>query len=326
MAKSTCLARLAALLLPLLLTTPALAGDLKIAVIKFGTVSWEMDVIQHHGLAKAKGVALEVLPLANKNATTVALQAGDTDMIVTDWIWVSRQRTEGADYSFVPFSHASGALMVPPESPIKDIADLKGRKLGIAGGPLDKSWLLLRGHGLERLGFDLDGSVEKVFAAAPLLNEQILAGRLDGVINFWHFAARLEAKGYRRLLEVSDIAGSFGLESKVPLIGYVFRDALAQSDKDSLLGFLGATQEAKKILRASDEEWQRLRPLMRAKDDATFLALRDRYRQGIPDAWGSAQQKDAETLFAILAKYGGEKLVGASRELAPGTFWPHFSY
>ena len=320
--------RLAALLLPLLLATApaAQAGDLKIAVIKFGTVNWEMDVIRHHGLAKARGVALEVLPLANKNATTVALQAGDADMIVTDWIWVSRQRTEGADYSFVPFSHASGALMVPPDSPVKEIADLKGRKLGIAGGPLDKSWLLLRGHGLEQLGFDLDGSVEKVFAAAPLLNEQILAGRLDGVINFWHFAARLEAKGYRRVLEISDIAGSFGLESKVPLIGYVFRDALAQSDKDSLLGFMEATQEAKKILRTSDAEWQRLRPLMRAKDDATFLALRDRYRQGIPEAWGGAQQKDAAKLFAILAKYGGEKLVGASKELAPGTFWPHFNY
>lgn len=320
--------RLVALLLPLLLATApaALAGDLKIAVIKFGTVNWEMDVIQHHGLAKARGVALEVLPLANKNATTVALQAGDADMIVTDWIWVSRQRTEGADYSFVPFSHASGALMVPPDSPVKEIADLKGRKLGIAGGPLDKSWLLLRGHGLEQLGFDLDGSVEKVFAAAPLLNEQILAGRLDGVINFWHFAARLEAKGYRRVLEISDIAGSFGLESKVPLIGYVFRDALAQADKDSLLGFMEATQEAKKILRGSDAEWERLRPLMRAKDDATFLALRDRYRQGIPEAWGGAQQKDAAKLFAILAKYGGEKLVGASKELAPGTFWPHFNY
>lgn len=322
------LRRLAALLLPLLLGTApgALAGDLKIAVIKFGTVNWEMDVIQTHGLAEAKGVALEVLPLANKNATTVALQAGDADMIVSDWIWVSRQRTEGADYSFVPFSHASGALMVPPDSPIKEIADLKGRKLGIAGGPLDKSWLLLRGHGLEQLGFDLDVSIEKIFAAAPLLNEQILAGRLDGVINFWHFAARLEAKGYRRLLEISDIAGSFGLESKVPLIGYVFRDALAQADKDSLLGFLEATQEAKKILRGSDEEWQRLRPLMRAKDDATFLALRDRYRQGIPEGWGGAQQKDAAKLFAILAKYGGEKLVGASNELAPGTFWPHFTY
>ncbi len=304
----------------------ATAGKLKVAVIKFGTVSWEMDVIGHHGLAEAQKLDLEVLALANTNASKVALQAGEADVIVTDWIWVSRQRAEGADYTFVPYSTALGSLMVPGDSPIKELADLKGRRLGIAGGPLDKSWLLLRGYGLEKLGTDLDGEVEKVFAAAPLLNEQIQAGRLDAVINYWPFAARLQARGYRPLLGVNEVAESFGLVSLVPLLGYVFRESQGEAQRDDIMAFVNATREAKRIMSISDAEWERLRPLMRAKDDATFVALRAGFRHGIPFHWRAEQREEAAKLFAILAQYGGEKLVGSSAELAPGTFWPHVTY
>ena len=62
---------------------------------------------------------------------------------VTDWLWVSRERGLGAKLTFYPYSSALGAVMVPAASPIKTLADLKGRKLAVAGGPIDKSWLLL---------------------------------------------------------------------------------------------------------------------------------------------------------------------------------------
>lgn len=320
------LALAAAVLALALAPAAAPAGQLKVAVIKFGTVSWEMDVIRHHGLAESQKLDLEVLTLANTHAAKVALQAGEVDVIVTDWIWVSRQRAEGADYTFVPYSTALGSLMVPADSPIEELADLKGRRLGIAGGPLDKSWLLLRGYGLERLGSDLDGEVEKVFAAAPLLNEQIQAGRLDAVINYWPFAARLQARGYRPLLGVNEMAEGFGLVSRVPLLGYVFRESQAEARREDIMAFVKATQEAKRIMSISDAEWERLRPLMRAKDDATFVALRAGFRHGIPFHWRDEQREDAAKLFAILAEYGGEKLVGPSAELASGTFWPHVTY
>ncbi len=324
--RTICLALAAAILAAASTPTAATAGQLKVAVIKFGTVSWEMDVIQHHGLAEAQKLDLEVLALANTNASKVALQAGEADVIVTDWIWVSRQRAEGADYTFVPYSTALGSLMVPRDSPIQEIADLKGRRLGIAGGPLDKSWLLLRGYGLEKLGTDLDGEVEKVFAAAPLLNEQILAGRLDAVINYWPFAARLQARGFRPLMGVNEVAESFGLVSQVPLLGYVFRESLGEARRDDVMAFVNATHEAKRIMSISDAEWERLRPLMRAKDDATFVALRAGFRHGIPFHWRAKQREEAAKLYSILAQFGGEKLVGTSDELAPGTFWPHVTY
>lgn len=308
------------------LAAPALAGTIKVGVLRFGTVNWELDVVKANGLDKQEGIDLEIRPLASKGATSIALQAGDVDMIVTDWIWVVRQRAEGQPYTFVPYSTSLGALIVPADSPIKTLGDLKGKRLGIAGGPLDKSWLLLRALTAQRLGFDADDAVEKVFGAPPLVSEEIRQGRLDAVLNFWHYAARLEAAGLRRVVGVEDIVRDLGIGAKVPLIGYVFDEAWAETHRDDVLGFVRATRKAREIMAESDAEWDRLRPLMKAKDEATFGALRDGFRAGIPRRWGPTERADAGRLFAVLSGLGGEKLVGKATGVDDGTFWRPATY
>jgi len=299
---------------------------MRIAVLKFGTVNWELDVIRHYGLDRSEGIRLDIVELASKSATTIALQGGGADAIVTDWIWVSRQRNEGQDFTFVPYSAAVGALVVPANSPIKTLGDLEGKRLGIAGGPLDKSWLLIRALAERGYGIDLDATVDKVFGAAPLLSHQIESGGIDAVISFWHYAARLEAKGMRRLIGIDEAAYALGIAANVPMVGYVFREAWAAEHADAVVGFNRASRKAKEILRTSDAEWERLRPLTMAENYATLKALRDGYRAGIPTAWGDAERADASRLFAILGELGGEKLVGPGKQLADGTFWAGIRY
>jgi len=311
------------LLLPFvtLCSEPATAGTIKLGVLKFGTVNWELDVIKANGFDKAEGLDLEVVELANTGATTVALQAGAVDVIVTDWLWVTRQRADGARFTFVPFSASVGALMLPPNSAVASLADLKGKKVGIAGGPVDKNWLVIRALAQQRDGIELDSAIDKVFGAPPLLNEEILSGRLDAVINNWNFVAELEAKGYRKLLGVEDAQMELGIRTQVPLLGYVFDENWAAAHKDDLLALVRASRKAKDLLARSDAEWERLRPLMKAPDDATFAALRDGFRRGIPAHWGEVERADAVRLFAVMARLGGAELIGNSAELQPGTFW-----
>lgn len=300
--------------------------SLRVGVLKFGTVNWELDVIQHHGLAQREGIRLDVVELASTPATTVAVLDGKVDVIVTDWIWVSRQRHEGRDFSFVPYSTAVGALVVPSNSPIRGLSDLPGRRLGIAGGPLDKSWLLLRALAQQRHGIDLDAEVDKVFGAAPLLTRQIEAGNIEAVVNFWHYSARLQAKGMNRLLGMREVIRLLGIDVDVPMLGFVFREAWARNHDGVMQAFMRASRTAKEILLVSDEEWDRLRPLMRAEDDATAIALRDGYRAGIPESWGEPERAAASRIFTILADVGGEQLVGPGSVLAEGTFWPKVTY
>ena len=300
-------------------------GTVKVGVLEFGTVNWELDVIKHHGLDKQRGFNLEVQGFASGQATNVALQGEAVDSIVDDYLWVSRQRHDGQMLTFVPFSSTVGALMVPPASDVQSLADLKGKKVGVAGGPLDKSWLLLQGLAAKRHGMDLAAEVEPVYGAPPLLNEKIQDGELDAVLNYWHFAARLEGKGYEELVGVEEAIAELGVTSVPPQLGYVFAESFGTQNPGLVEAFAAASREAKELLKG-DQEWERIRPLTKAEDDATFEALKRRYREGIIEHWGEAEQADAAELYAILADLGGEKLVGDVTELAPGTFWPDVTY
>lgn len=301
------------------------ADKIKIGVLKFGTVSWLLDTIEANGLDKAEGIELDIVPLASTQATTVGLQANSLDLVATDWLWVSRERTNGADFTFVPFTTALGAIMVPPNSPIKTLADLKGKTLGIAGGPLDKSWLLIVAYALRTANIDLRTNTTQEFGAPPLLNERAKQGEIDAVLNFWPYAARLEAEGFTELIGLNDVVRELGAKGEVSMVGFVFGERWADKNLKAIQGFVRAAAKANELLATSNEEWDRLKPLMSQNDpsftEATFEALRRRYREGIPERSAAADEADAKVLYQFLRELGGKKLVGSGTELAPGTFW-----
>lgn len=297
------------------------AAPVRVAVLRFGTVAWELGVIRRHGFDAANGIAIQAQELASAQATQVALQAGSVDVSVQDWLWVARQRADGADWTYSTFSTAIGALVAPPASPVRAVADLPGKRLGIAGSPLDKSWLILRAYASKAHGIDLDATVTKVFGPPPLLAEQAKAGRLDAVLTFWPFAAKAQAAGARRVMAMEDAVRDLGITGEVPVAGYVFADRWARANPASIGGLLAASRAARAVLATSDAEWQALRPLMAVANDAEFDQLRAAYRAGIPHADAAEHQRTASRLLDVLVAIGGPALVGPARTLPPGTFW-----
>lgn len=298
----------------------AAAETVRVGVLKFGTVSWELDTIKRHKLDEKHGITVDVQAFAGEDATNVALMAGAVDMIVSDWLWVSRQRATGADLAFVPYSTAVGAIMVPPESSIKNLGDLTGKTIGVAGGPLDKNWLLIQAMAKKNYSKDLAAVNTIVYGAPPLLTEKIQQGELDAVLNFWNYCARLEAKGFRRLTGGHEAAVALGASGPIVALGYIFHDSWAKAHPAAIDGFIQASADAKALLERSDDEWQMLAPLIRG-DDSELKVMRDRYREGIPKRSPGDAEKDAKALYSVLATVGGEELVGPSKELVPGTFW-----
>ena len=113
------------------------------------------------------------MPFPVKNAAAVALQGKAVDLIVTDWFWVSRQRSEDRNFTFVPHSMAAGGLIVSKDSKIAAEMDLKDKKIGVAGGQVDKGWLIFRAYYLKKYGKDLIKLAKPIFGAPPLLNKKI---------------------------------------------------------------------------------------------------------------------------------------------------------
>ena len=111
------------------LALPALAQDAKLPAIRIGTlengtVNWEIQTIRNAGLDRKNGFELVPMVLAGNPATQIAMQGGEVDTIVSDWLWVAQQRAKGTDFTFLPYSTAVGGVMVPGDSPAKTLADL----------------------------------------------------------------------------------------------------------------------------------------------------------------------------------------------------------
>jgi len=317
---NTCL-RLAAIAALAMTVSSALAADrIRIAAQKTGTLAWELEIVKAHGLDREADLAIDAVELASPEAGKIALKGGSADMILSDWLWVARERALGANLVFYPYSSALGAVMVPANSPIKDIADLKGKKLSVAGGPLDKSWLLLQALAL-RSGVDLKREASIVYGAPPLLAEKALQGETDATLNFWNFCADLEGRGMKPVIPMEEVVRRLGASGAVSMLGYVFDGTWAQHNRALLGRFFAATNKAKQILADTPAEWQRLAPRIGASNAAALDIYRQRYRQGIPRRPPAEEATDARALYRVLAEIGGTDLVGAARELDPGTFY-----
>jgi NitT/TauT family transport system substrate-binding protein len=296
------------------------ADAVRVAMQKTGTFAWELEVIRAHGLDKQANLSVDVLELASPEAGKIALRAGSADIVISDWIWVSRERGLGAKLTFYPYSSALGAVMVPASSPIQTLADLQGRKLAVAGGPIDKNWLLLQTW-LKQSGIDLKSGARIAYGAPPLLMAKTLSGEMDATVNYWNFCAVLEARGFRRVAGIEDLLPRLGAKGRTAMLGYVFDEKWASANQDRLARFIAITRAAKEILATSDEEWEKIAPLTGAPDAATLRVYRDRYREGIPRRPIRDEEADARVLYRVLADIGGRELVGPAPELDSGTFY-----
>jgi NitT/TauT family transport system substrate-binding protein len=300
---------------------PALAEPLVIraALQLSGTVNWEVDTIRHYGFDKANGFVMEVMDIAGAPAAQIALVGGEVDVIVSDWLWVARERSAGRDVVFIPYSRAVGGLMVPADSTAKSLADLEGQKIGVAGSPIDKSWLILRAYAQKVEHFDLSGTTEQVFGAPPLVYKAALDGEVQGALNFWNFGSRMEAGGMRTLLPVDKAIAALGLDPETPLIGYVVRGDILISHPGIGEAIAAASRAAKDRLASDPAAWERIRPMMRAETDAEFEALKAGFLAGTPKP-DAVDEGAAARMLAIMTEFGGADLVGDLKELPDGVF------
>ena len=302
-----------------LLASQARGADrpaLRVGTLPFGSVHWEIATILDNGLDEEAGVAVENVPLASNDAARIGFLSGSVDAIVTDLLFAARLRAENQPITFLPYSTTEGSLVVKAGSPIRTIADLRGKTIGIAGGSLDKSWLLLQAAA-KKQGLDLASEAKPVFGAPPLLSLKLESGELDAGLLYWPYAARLAAKDYRTIVSVEDLAAILGAKGHIAFAGFVFKDAMPEA---TLVAFGKARRRAAALLVGDPAVWTRLRPLMNAPDEKTFVALKEAFQRGIPHKARQTEIADATAFYATVAEIGGPALVGKAMTLPEGLY------
>ncbi len=299
------------------------ADRIRMAILKTGTVAWEIGVIKARGFDKAADLDIETTELASTEAGKIALKGGAADVIVSDWLWVQRERSLGDKLLFAPYSTALGAVMVKQDSPIHTIADLANRSIGVAGGPLDKSWLMLQAAA-KREGVVLTANRDVAYGAPPLIAEMLRQGEVESALEFWNFCADLEAGGLRRAIDMVDVEKALGATGPVAMTGYVFDQSFADSHKDALRRYFEAAAKARTVLAEDPSAWAPIKKRLKIADDAAFAIYKQRYLEGAPKRPIAEEAADAKALFLAMADIGGRELVGGAKQLDTGLFYdPH---
>lgn len=292
------LLRLTLVLLPLCAQAQELPV-LTLSVLQFGTPHWELEHLKRQQLDRANGFELRVRLVADVPASRLALSSGSADGAVSDLLWAQARFEAGAAYRYLPFSAQIGEVLVPAGSAIHQLADLRGKRLGVAGGPDGLGWRLLQ-QAASRQGIDLAREAQVQYAAPPLLGQALRRGQLDALLTFWHFSARMRGEGgVQSAFGLADLMKSFELDTHLPVLGYLFPEPWAQSHEDLLQRFARALRQTKNELAREPEHWQALRPLMRAESDAVFAALRGSFVEGIPPPLDAARLADLQRLLVL---------------------------
>ena len=257
------------------------------AIQKTGTVAWEIAVIKARGLDKAADLDIETTELASTEAGKIALQGGAADMIVSDWLWVARERALGDKLLFTPYSTALGAVMAPrirrsTRSPISPAAR--------SASPADRS---TRAGSCCRPRRAAQGSISRTsarpsYGAPPLIAEKLAQGRDSRRrSNSGISAPTSKRAASSRAIEMADVEKALGAEGPVAMTGYVVQRRLrgiARGRAAALFrrGRQGA-QDARRTIRAPGRRSRRgcISPTM-----PTLDVYRQRYLRRRPDAAG----------------------------------------
>ncbi len=159
------------------------------------------------------------------------------------------------------------------------------------------------------------------YGAPPLIAEKLASGELDAALEFWTFSVDLEARGFRRAIDMADVEKTLGATGPVAMTGYVFTEAFARDHGDALRRFLAAAAKAREALASDPSLWAPIKARLRLADDATLATYRKRYAEGVPNRPVAEEAEDARALYRAIVAVGGADLVGGAPELDMGLFF-----
>lgn len=295
-----------------------------------GSPRWILHTIKAQGLDAKHGFSLYVDSIGDRirdefQSAEAALAAGRVDFIDTDWLSVARCRSRGIDVTAVfPYGRIVGGMVVPQDSPVQHMADLRGRCVGVVRRH-DKNWIITRAACIRRHGFDpqAEAVVEEALSKTALL-EMLERGQVDAALLYWHLIPRLTATArYRELYDVLDLLPDLGL-GPIPTTFFAFRDAFVAQSPQVVRSFIAAFVEAVELMRARDDVWEDVAvDLLPESGRPVLRALRDKWEGRITSVRDENTVDDLYRLFDTLHGLGGTECVGCER-IPEGTFAPTF--
>jgi NitT/TauT family transport system substrate-binding protein len=254
------------------------------------------------------------------------LDAGDTDLVDTDYLSVARERAAGANVVAVhPYGRTVGGLVAPDDTDIGGLADLSGHRIGVTRR-LDKNWILTRAACREYHDFDPAETVTLVEAdSRDDLTRLIRDGEVDAGFQFWPLVPELTRTGpYVEVFPVADLVQRLaGTDRKLPIAVFLTGESYLDDHPEAVRGFAAAARDGVDRLLADDDLWIEVGDrLMRTDDPDVTRSIRDGWRDMVVRDWDAGSVDGMYRLFDHLKSVAGADALGADG-IPEGTLQPN---
>jgi len=242
-----------------------------------GTQLFPVRVMQSAGIAARHGLELEVKGVAGPQALYTILQTNDFEIAFGGWISIALMRDKGFKFTNV-FSMISftNEIMVKNDSPFKSIADLKGKRVGLFGGPTAATSWLFRVLAVKKFGFDPVKDIKIRYGAPPLLVGMLDRGDLDAILILDPFITRLMETGkYRSIATIGKLWHETTGQNPM-LVAVTAYEPWAKKNPDVTRRFVAAFKEAMIYLKDHPESWAPQAKKMGIKTDKGVRMLYER--------------------------------------------------
>ncbi|WP_187970447.1 ABC transporter substrate-binding protein [Aquibium microcysteis] len=284
-------------------------GVVRMMASPYGSQSFIPFVIDKFDLDTKYGFQLERIVFSDSKAAAAAIQSGSAEIALFDWNTLALMRNGGIDViGIAPFITYVSTIVVPKESPIRGVGDLKGRKFGIFSRQ-STDWILVDTLARKNYELDLAKDAQLVEAAPPLLRGSLEQGAIDATIMFSSIAPDMLATGkFRNAFAIRDVAEELGL----PLAPYLMigtTERYAAEKPQNVKAFVAAYQEVYDILMKDDGVWQEQGTNMKLSPEA-IVFYRDQMRRDMLRSFGDQDDATLHKTFDLLLETAGAKALG----------------
>lgn len=293
--------------------SPADAAEAKkvtLGILSTGSQDFVHVVMEQHKLLQKHNLPYERVASLNPPALHLMIAEKKVDIGYGGLTAMARARAEGKGMLviFGIFSPVN-VVLVPKDSPVKSLAELKGKRVGNFGGPGSATTSIFMTIAKRWHGLDLQRETELITAPGPaligLLDRGDLAAALVGTTESLRFP--LTGK-YRIIL---DLSGEWEKRAgRAPAhVTIATNEDFAKAHPDVLKRYLRAYLDAVKYIRSHPEVWESYAKQIKLTEPGAAAALRDNMGPRIMDKWDKEQMKVQQDFLEVSREILGPKVL-----------------
>lgn len=248
----------------------------KVAVIE-GTQIFPMYVMQAKGIAEKHQLQIDQTRAASVQGLYTIVQTGEFQVAFGGWVTNALLRAQGHKITNVySVSRYTNEMMVPVESPLKSVADLRGKRIGLFGGPSAATTWFFRLLMLKFFGFDPMREAKTHHGAPPLLMGMLEKGELDAILSLDpQIVQMLETGKFRSIGNLGDLWRARTGQDPL-LVAVTVNETWARQNPAVVKRFVAAFRESLEVLKTRPEVWSELAKAVGVKTEQGARLLRER--------------------------------------------------